>query len=111
MKFTIYHHYPGNNEVPSWVADLEDKLDLVLQRQDEIMATMDDLKAAVARSATVEASVTALLQGLSQQLKDAQAASDPAAVQSVIDQIDANSKTLGDAVTANTAAAPATPAS
>ena len=112
MRFDLFHHHARDHEVPPWVADLHDKLDLILERQDQIMATFDDLKAAVARNSAVDSSVVTLLQGISQQLKDAQAANDPAAIQSVIDQLDANTKTLSDAVTANTPAPPqAAPAS
>lgn len=69
------------------------------------MATMQELNAAVQRNTDVEASVETMLQGISQQLKDAKASNDPAAIQAVIDQIDANTKRLSDAVTANTPAA------
>lgn len=74
------------------------------------MATMQDLKDAVSRNTSVDASIIALLQGISQQLKDAQAANDPAAIQSVIDQLDANTRSISDAVTANTPASPTAPA-
>ena len=70
------------------------------------MATMQDIQAHIASQSTVEDSVVALLSQVSQQLKDAQAQNDPAAVQAVIDQIDANTQKLTDAVTANTPAAP-----
>ena len=70
------------------------------------MANMQDLKASVERNTSAEQSVVTLLNGISQQLKDAQAQNDPAAVQAVIDQIDANSKAMSDAVTANTPASP-----
>lgn len=69
------------------------------------MATMQELNAAVQRNTDVEASVETMLQGISQQLKDAKASNDPAAIQAVIDQIDSNTKRLSDAVTANTPAA------
>ena len=71
-----------------------------------IMATLADIQAAVAAEKTVEDSVIALLGQISQQLKDALANNDPAAMQAVVDQIDANAKALSDAVTANTPAAP-----
>lgn len=66
---------------------------------------MQELNAAVQRNTDVEASVETMLQGISQQLKDAKASNDPAAIQAVIDQIDSNTKRLSDAVTANTPAA------
>ena len=72
-----------------------------------IMATMQDLTASVQRESDANDAVVTLLNGVSQQLKDAQASNDPQAIQTVIDQIDANTKKLSDAVTANTPAAPA----
>lgn len=64
-----------------------------------------DLKAKVEAEHTVELSAIALLQQISQMLKDAQASGDPAAIQEVMDMLDANTKELSDAVTANTPAA------
>lgn len=67
---------------------------------------LDDLKAAVAAEDTVIAGAITLLNGLSAQivaLKD-----DPAALQALADDVNAQAKALGDAVTANTPAA-ATP--
>jgi hypothetical protein len=74
----------------------------ILNNQEKMMATLADIQAAVAAEKTVEDSVVALLGQISQQLKDAIAANDPAAMQAVVDQIDANTKALSDAVTANT---------
>jgi hypothetical protein len=78
----------------------------VIYNQERIMATLADIQAAVAAEKTVEDSVVALLGQISQQLKDAIAANDPAAMQAVVDQIDAHTQALSDAVTANTPAAP-----
>ena len=72
-----------------------------------MMATLDDIKQAVADEKTVEDSVLALLTNVEQQLKDAIAQNDPAAMQAVVDQIAANKRAMADAVAANTAAAPA----
>lgn len=76
---------------------------------EQIMATLADITAAVAAEKTVEDSVITLLQQLSQMLKDAIAANDPVAMQAVVDQLNANAKTLSDAVVANTPTPP-TPA-
>lgn len=69
------------------------------------MATIQDLTSHIEAQTSVEDGVITLLQTISQQLKDAQASNDPAAVQAAIDQIDANTKKLSDAVVANTPAA------
>jgi len=79
------------------------------QQGTQIMATIQEVQAAVARESTVEDSVVALLTQISQQLKDAIAANDPVAMQAVVDQIDQNSQRLADAVTANTPAPPPAP--
>lgn len=105
MRIHIHHHFEARCEVMRRLDALDQKIDLVLQDMETIMATMDALKAAVQRNTDVDASVVTLLQGISQQLKDAQAANDPAAIQGVIDQLDANTKAMSDAVTANTPAA------
>ena len=68
----------------------------------KIMATLSDISLAIQRQTTVEQSVVALLRQLSTQLHDAIEAEDPAAVQAVVDMIDSNTKTLSDAVFANT---------
>lgn len=72
------------------------------------MASIADLKAAVARETAVEQSVITLLAGISQQLKDLKASQgdkiDPAALDEIISGIDANTATLGKAVTDNTPA-------
>jgi molecular chaperone GrpE (heat shock protein) len=92
MRFEIhhYHHYPGDD---------------VLKTLEFIMSALDDLKAAVSKNTDAETSVVTLLNGIAQQLKDALAANDPAAVQSVIDQINANTTSAAAAVVANTPAA------
>lgn len=94
-------------EVEVLLRALISKQNLMLSKLERIMATMEDLKAAVARNTSAENSVIELLKGISQQLKDAQAANDPAAVQAVIDQIDANTAAAAAAVVANTPTPPA----
>jgi ABC-type transporter Mla subunit MlaD len=78
------------------------------QDVDKIMKTLDDIVTEVTGEKTVIDSAVTLLNGLSQQLKDALASQDPTKIQAVIDQIDANKQELADAITANTPAAPKT---
>jgi hypothetical protein len=81
-----------------------------LNRRFDVMTTaLENLQAAVAAEATVEASVVTLLTTLSADLQSAIASNNPAAIQAVADQIAANTATLAAAVTANTPA-PAAPA-
>lgn len=68
------------------------------------MATLSDIQSAVAAQNTVEQSVVSLLQNLTSEIKAAQASSDPAAMDAVVASIEANTKVLSDAVSANTPA-------
>jgi len=70
-----------------------------------LMATIQDVQASVAAESTVDDSIITLLNGIVQQLKDAQASNDPAALDAVVAGIQANTKKISDAVTANTPAA------
>src|SRR6185369_16834464 len=64
----VYHHSDDTKRV----------LAKILKRIETIMGTMQDLRAAVERNTSVDDSVLAMLEGISQQLKDAQAQNDPA---------------------------------
>ncbi len=71
------------------------------------MATLDDVVAAVAAESTVVDSAVTLLTSLKAALDAAIASGDPTKIQAVSDSIGAQTKTLADAVAANTPAAPA----
>ena len=77
------------------------------------MSALDDLKAEVAATISVEQSAITLIQGIAQQLQDALAnagVSDPALID-LTTQLKSNADALAAAVSANTPAAPApTPA-
>lgn len=89
--------------------DLRRDLRQLIQKVNAIMATLADVQAAVANLNTVEASVVAMLQTLSDALKAAIASNDPAALQAVVDSINADSTAMAAAVAANTPAAPTPP--
>jgi hypothetical protein len=72
---------------------------------EKVMATLADITLAIQAQSTIEQGVVALLHQLSTQLQAAVDAEDPAAVQSVLDLLTANTKTLSDAVLANTPSA------
>lgn len=61
---------------------------------------IDRLKVAVERNTTVSQSAVTLIQGLAQQIRDAQ--DDPAELKALADRIDQQAQALADAVTANT---------
>lgn len=78
----------------------------VIRKENYIMATIQDINAAIAAESSVDDSIIALLDGIVQQLKSAQASNDPAALDLVIAGITANTKKIQDAVTANTPVTP-----
>lgn len=78
---------------------------IVLRKVNTTMATIRDLQNEVTALTTVEESAAKLLDGLSQQLKDALAQNDPTAIQKVIDDLDAGKANLAAAVVRNTSAA------
>jgi uncharacterized coiled-coil protein SlyX len=71
--------------------------------------TISELNAAVTAQRTVIDSAVTLLNGLHEQLTAAIAASDPAAIQKVADDLAANTTALSQAVVTNTPATPPTP--
>lgn len=79
----------------------------ILEKENLIMAALDDLKAAVAAEDTVVDSAVTLLKGLKDALDAAIASGDPAALTALSADISAKTKALSDAVAANTPAAPA----
>lgn len=92
MDVHVYHHNDNTERL----------IDKLSKKVNKLMATIEQLKVAVQRNTEVDDSVITLLNGIVQQLKDAQASSDPEAIQTVIDQLDANTKKMAYAVTANT---------
>lgn len=103
MRFDlhIYYHH-SRDEAPSCVADLKDRLDLIIQNQETIMSALDDLQAAVAAEDTVIDSAIALINGIPALI--AAAGTDPAKLQALQADITSKSQALAAAVTANTPA-------
>ena len=93
--------------VPRQLADIAGMLRQLLEQGQQIMASLQDIRQAVADEKTVEDSVLALLTSVEQQLKNAIASNDPAAMQAIVDDITAHKQAMADAVAANTPAAPA----
>lgn len=67
--------------------------------------TLDDIKAKADAQTTVIASLETVVSGMAQQIRDN--ANDPAKLQAIADELDANTSTLAASVVANTPAAPA----
>lgn len=105
MEHYLYHiHQDSQLEV--LLRKLLKKIDLLNRKLEIFMATIQELQSAVTRNTEVEDSVLVLLRGISQQLKDAQASGDPAALDAVVAQLDASTQKLAAAVTENTPAQP-----
>ena len=89
--------------------DLEHQHELLHQIKEGILlmsAEMDRLRQEVSETKTVAESATALINSLSQQIRDN--AEDPEAMRQLADELDASQQTLGAAITANTPQAPDT---
>lgn len=93
--------------------ELHRKLDIIerllrrsLRMEMSNMAVLDDLTAAVAAQKSVDDSIEALLDGIAQQLKDAQATNDPAAIQAIIADLQNNTAKVQAAITKNTPVTP-----
>ncbi len=82
------------------------RLESIITFMEAIMSALDDLRTEVARNTSLEQSAVTLIQGIAQQLKDALAANDPAALTDLTNQLSASADALAAAVTANTPAAP-----
>jgi cell pole-organizing protein PopZ len=78
-----------------------DLLNTIVEKEQVMSQATDNLASAVQRETSVVSSVTTLISGLASQIK--QTSNDPQ-VQALADQINANSDTLAQAVTANTPA-------
>lgn len=102
QRVDVYHHYPEGGQAQ--LNRIESKMNTLLGIEVAQMAQIEDLQAEVNENTDVTQSAITLMNGLSQQLKDALASNDPAAVQAVIDQLDQNTNSLAAAVTANTPA-------
>jgi chromosome segregation ATPase len=72
----------------------------IKQGDEALMADLSALEREVQENSDAVASATSLMEGLSEQLR--QAAGDPAAIQALADELDANTQALAEAVVANT---------
>lgn len=73
--------------------------------QESLMSLIDDLKLAVAANSEVTTSAVLLLQNLSSKIQSAVSNQDLPAIQQILDEVNADSRILAEAVAANTPAA------
>lgn len=106
QRIDVYLHLEGGTgDAAGDVGAISEKLDTIISlltqitvQEDAQMADLAALQASVDAQSSVVDGAVALIQGLSQALKDAVAANDPAAIQAVIDELDANTSELATAV-------------
>lgn len=107
MDLHLYVHLIGENGKLDVILH---KLDILLTKERQIMATLDELVADVTAESTVVASVLTFIDGLKQQLADALAGGVSPAAQAKVDaifaQVEANKTSLSNAIVANTPAQP-----
>lgn len=111
MTIILEHHHHHHGEISfRLVVGGANRIDplkaLLAQLEARVMATLQDILRKVEAEKTVEDSAVALLQSISQQLKDAIASNDPSMLQQIADQLDRDQQALADAVVQNTPAAP-----
>lgn len=98
MRIDIHIH----NVDPTLERTLGQLFDAFKSFRREIMATLDDVKAAVKANADAEDSAVLLLQGLKSKLDAAIASNDPVALQALADDLGRQTAGLAAAVVANT---------
>lgn len=111
-----YHHIEARCEVMRRLDALDQKIDLVLKKQETTMATQADIAAALAKvqadvaaETTLDASILTFIQGLQAQIAALAAqttdTTTAAALTALSTQMETNATPLAAAITANTPAA------
>ena|SRR5579859_1342564 len=107
MRLDIYVHVTSDSAKQDLILA---KLDEILQKEDMELADLTQLQNDVASEGNVVQSAITLLQGLKSQLDAAIASNDPAALDALSQQLEAQTQSLANAVAANTPAASQPPA-
>lgn len=90
--------------------ELSAKLDTIIERIAEMSQNLDQIKAAVAQNTTVIGSAITLINGFAGKLQAAiDAGANPADLQAMVDELNAEDAALAAAVAANTETAPSEP--
>lgn len=99
-----HHHVEARCEVMRRLDELDNKLDLIHNRQETIMSALDDLTAQVAANRTIAQSALTLINGIADRITAAGV--DPAALAALTASLKDDDDKLAAAVTANTPAPP-----
>ena len=107
MKDTIHitnhhHHYHGCGPLEKLLVQVDSKLNLVLQKESAVMASLENLTKEVSEMAGVVDSAIVLINGLAQQIRDA--GTDQAKLDELAASLDGKAGELGAAVAANSPA-------
>lgn len=113
MRIDFHIHFTPDSLVLSRLDEIEDKLDLILDKENTIMSletdALDQAEAAATANSAADDSAEKLLITISKMVADLKAnATDPATVARITalaTAINSRAKQLGDAVAANTPAA------
>lgn len=105
IRVDHYHHFPAGAELPGLLTEILGELKSINKEQTNMSTELDRLKASTAAIKTVADSAVTLINGLAQQIRDN--ATDPAALNALADELDADQAELAAAVSANTPAPPA----
>jgi hypothetical protein len=111
MQKRWYHHFIPDYEVLCRMESIERKMDLIIENQENIMATLDEVLKDVTDEATAIDGISTLIAGLKQQLADAlSGATLPPATQAKVDaifaQAEANKAKIATALEPNPTATP-----
>ena len=114
MRIDIFHHFMPDSMVLSRLDDIEDKMDLILEKETTIMSletdALDQAEAAAKANSAADDSAEQLLVTISKMVADLKAnASDPttiARITALATAISSRAAQLGAAVVTNTPAAP-----
>lgn len=96
MRIDIYHHHSWDDEVPPWVERLQDKVDLLFDRLENAMATLEELNTALAAIAAEVDKVSADTDNLLQQLTNIPPAGLTPEQQAALDAAVASANTISD---------------
>ena len=101
------HHHDEQTLTHAFMHSTLQALQVILNKLEKIMASLDETLAAVNAESTVDDSIIALLQGLAAQIAaGGLSPADQAKVDAIFAAAQANSVKVSAAVTANTPAAP-----
>lgn len=102
---TVHIHIHADGADKSQLDRIEAVLNQILNRENKTTMTLTELKEEVRQTVELEASAVGFIKGIAQQLKDALANNDTAAIAALAEQLQVERGELARAITDNTPAA------